>query len=148
MELKIRRFNELTTYELFHFLKARVDVFVVEQKCPYPEIDDTDLEAVHLFYENSDGTTAAYLRIFPKKDEPGTLRIGRVLTTKRMAGLGAKLLCEAVQYIEGKTDAEEIYLEAQTYAVGFYQREGFSVSSVEFMEDGIPHVQMRRTVQR
>ena len=54
----------------------------------------------HLFYENSDGTTAAYLRIFPKKDEPGTLRIGRVLTTRRMAGLGAGLLREAVQYIE------------------------------------------------
>lgn len=148
MELKIKKFDELTVFELFQLMKARVNVFVVEQQCPYPEVDDTDLSAVHMFYEDDDGSTAAYLRIFSRAEEPGAVRIGRVLTTRRSQGLGGRLLHEALEYIRKKTDASEIRLEAQTYAVGFYEKEGFTVTSGEFIEDGIPHVRMRYQIRR
>ena len=101
-----------------------------------------------MFYEEDDGAAAAYLRLFERAEEPGVYQIGRVLTVRRGEGLGGRLLHEAVRYIEERTDASEIYLEAQTYAAGFYGREGFETVSEEFIEDGIPHVAMRRPVMR
>lgn len=141
MELKIKAFEELTVYELYMILKARCDVFIVEQKCPYPDIDGIDPESIHLFYEQ-DGKILACLRLF--YNENGIVQIGRVLTVQRGTGLGGKLLHEGVSYAQNVMKAERMYLEAQTYAVGFYEKEGFRVVSEPFDEDGIPHVKMIR----
>lgn len=132
-------FEELTTTELYEILKARVNVFVVEQNCPYPELDDIDYESLHIYYENA-GQIQAYLRAFVK--EPGTVQMGRVLTVERGKGLGGALLKEGLREIRSNFDLQKIYIEAQTYAIGFYEREGFVVCSGEFLEDGIPHVKM------
>ena len=144
--LIIRTFDKLSTAELYEILRLREAVFIVEQNCPYPEADGQDPEAVHLWYAGEDGRVAAYLRLYQKKDEPGTVQVGRVVTSAaaRGTGLGGKILHEGVQYALETMHAERLYLEAQTYAIGFYQKEGFTVSSAEFLEDGIPHVQMRR----
>lgn len=144
MELKVKTFAELTTKELYEFLKLRSDVFVVEQSCIYPDLDGNDYDSIHVFYERDNGTTAAYLRVFPKKNEEGTVQMGRVVTGDRGTGLGGKLLKEGIKAAETILGAKEIYLEAQTYAIGFYGREGFEVTSDEFLEDGLPHVEMRR----
>ena len=139
MELVTKFFNELTTAELYELLKVRVKIFVVEQKCPYQEIDDIDYRSLHVF-DKSNGSIAAYLRIFER--EEGVIQIGRVLTAEHGKGLGGKILKEAISLIKEQMKPEKIYLEAQCYAIGFYEKEGFKVCSEEFLEDGIPHVKM------
>ena len=146
MDTVIKTFPELTAAELYEILRTREAVFIVEQDCPYPEADGRDYDAVHYFFREDDGRVKAYLRLFPKPDEPGTIQVGRMVTagSVRGTGLGRRLLHEGVQYAIEKMGAERLYLEAQVYATGFYQKEGFAVCSGEFLEDGIPHVQMRR----
>lgn len=139
-----RPFARLTVAELHAVLRARQDVFVVEQACAYPDIDGVDPDAVHLWYRDDEHAVAAYCRVFAKPDEPGTMVIGRVLTVVRGVGLGGRLLHEAVALARRlDPDARGIWLEAQQYAIGFYEREGFRVVSEPFMDDGIMHVEMR-----
>ena len=90
MDWYIRRFDQLTADELYDMLRLRVDVFVVEQRCPYPELDGVDKEAVHLF-AREDGRTLACLRLYWKSGEPGVMWMGRVVTARRGAGLGGRL---------------------------------------------------------
>jgi len=139
MFFKSKTFNELTSRELYEILKARVNVFVVEQNCPYPELDDMDYKSLHVWTEE-DGIIKAYLRAHIKDE--GVVRMGRVLTTERNKGYGAALLEKGIEEIKNHFVPQKIYIEAQSYAVGFYKREGFEVCSDEFLEDGIPHVQM------
>lgn len=89
MKLVAKTFDALTTKELYEILKARVKVFVVEQKCPYQEVDDLDEVSLHIFYEE-DQKVIAYLRAFYK--EEGVIQMGRVLTLVRGTGLGGRLL--------------------------------------------------------
>ena len=142
MKWYCKRFDELTPEELYEILRLRVDVFVVEQNCPYPELDGMDKEAVHLFAREGERVSAC-LRLFWKDDEPGVIRLGRVVTAKRGVGLGADLLRRGIKIAFEMLRAREIYIEAQDYARGFYGREGFSACSDIFLEDGIPHIQMR-----
>ena len=139
MKLVSKFFEELTTIELYELLKARAEIFVVEQNCIYQDLDDKDYNSLHVFYEE-DGKVTAYLRAFIK--EEGVVQVGRVLTVKHGTGLGGKLLKAGLEQIKEKFQPEKLYLEAQCYAIGYYEREGFSVCSEEFLEDGIPHVQM------
>ena len=139
MDFKSKIFEQLSTCELYEILKARVNVFVVEQNCPYPELDDIDYKSLHVWAEKDDAIVA-YLRAYIKDE--GTVRMGRVLTTVRGKGYGAKLLKKGIEEIKKYFSPQKIYIEAQSYAIGFYKREGFVVCSDEFLEDGIPHVQM------
>ena len=145
MKLNAKYFDELTTAELYEILKARSAVFVVEQNCVYQDVDGVDYRSLHVFYE-SDGTVNAYLRLFPKPDEEGTVQMGRVLTVQRGTGLGGVLLKDGIRLAREKMNAQKIFLEAQCYAAGFYEREGFRICSGEFLEDGIPHVAMELTL--
>ncbi len=139
MKLRAKFFNELSTTELYEILKARSEIFVVEQKCIFLDIDGKDYESLHVFYEEA-GKIAAYMRAFRKDEE--TVHMGRVLTVKHGTGLGGELLREGIRQIRSVFNPKYIYIEAQCYAAGFYEREGFRISSAEFIEDGIPHVQM------
>lgn len=139
MNFKVKFFNELTTIELYEILRARAEIFVVEQTCVYQDLDGKDYDALHVFSVENDRVTAC-LRIFEK--EKDVVQIGRVLTVEHGKGLGGKLLKEGVARAIEKFHPRQIYLEAQTYAIGFYAREGFKVTSDEFLEDGIPHVEM------
>ena len=145
-DLMNKDFSELTVWELHAILKARCDVFVVEQNCVCADIDGLDPTSRHIFIMTEDGRCAACLRIFRKPDEPTAARIGRVVTTERGKDLGRKILHEAVLEGARMEGIEELYIEAQTYAVGFYEKEGFRVCSGEFMEDGFPHVAMRLAI--
>ena len=139
MDLVSKYFTDLTTRELYEILKARSAVFVVEQNCVYQDIDGLDPASLHVFFEDK-GRIAAYLRAFVK--EPGVVQMGRVLTVRRGVGLGGKLLKAGIEEIRERFHPQKIYIEAQSYVVGFYAREGFRVTSEEFLEDGIPHVKM------
>lgn len=141
MTLNTKYFHQLTTTELYEILKARAEIFVVEQNCIYQDLDDIDYRSLHIFYE-TEGKVIAYLRAFEKDSAAGIVQMGRVLTTTHGIGLGGKLLKEGLKQIIAKMNPTSIYIEAQCYAIGFYEREGFIVSSEEFLEDGIPHVEM------
>lgn len=145
MELVSKFFEELTTRELYELLKARAEIFVVEQNCVYQDLDDKDYHSLHVFYEE-DGIVAAYLRAYMKEEK--VVQMGRVLTMEHGKGIGGKLLYEGLLQIKEKYNPEKIYIEAQCYAAGYYEREGFRICSDEFLEDGIPHVQMELLIGR
>ena len=141
MKLIAKYFNQLTTTELYEILKARAEIFVVEQNCIYQDLDDIDYRSLHIFYK-SDRKIIAYLRAFEKDSSAKIVQMGRVLTLTHGTGLGGKLLKEGLFQIKEKLNPSSIYIEAQCYATGFYEKEGFVISSDEFLEDGIPHVEM------
>ncbi|MBQ4047584.1 MAG: GNAT family N-acetyltransferase [Clostridia bacterium] len=136
----LKHFSELSNRELYEILRVRVSVFVVEQTCPYQEIDEADFDAYHLFLPDESGHIRAYLRIFEK--DADFVRLGRILTTERGTGLGLKLIFEGMRVSEALYGRHRFYVEAQSYAIGFYEKAGFRVVSEEFLEDGIPHVKM------
>ena len=95
MELFVKHFSELSAEELFEIYKLRVSVFVVEQKCPYQEIDDADRAAYHLWLKDEDGIEA-YARVLPQGVTFPTAAIGRVISVKRRCGLGGKIVEAAI----------------------------------------------------
>ena len=139
MELVVKAFGELNTAQLYEILRVRSAVFVVEQECVYQDLDGIDQRAVHAFLQD-EGGIRAYLRVFEK--DARTAQMGRMLTTVRGTGLGGQLLKEGIRIARDVLKKDALYIEAQCYAAGFYAREGFEVASEEFLEDGIPHVQM------
>ena len=141
MQLYRKRFQELTTDELYRILKLRIDVFVVEQNCPYPETDDLDRDAIHVWMEDENGILA-YLRVMDKGVENEYASIGRVIAVKRRCGLGSQILSEGIRAARDFFQAESIYLEAQAYAKEFYEKAGFRQISDVFLLDGIPHIKM------
>ena len=143
METRIKRFPELTAEELYALLKLRVDVFVVEQRCPYPELDGLDREALHIWLEE-DGRVLAYLRVMDRGAESEYVSIGRVVAAERRRGLGTRVLGEGLRAAKEVFGARAVYLEAQTYARGLYEKQGFRQISAEFLLDGIPHIKMLR----
>lgn len=145
MQLISKFFHELTTTELYELLKARAEIFVVEQTCVYQDLDDLDYNGLHVFYEEN-GKVLAYLRAFPKETEDQVIQMGRFLTVTHGTGLGGRLLKEGLEQIIEKMNPKQIYIHAQCYATGFYERAGFETCSEEFLEDDIPHVEMRLNV--
>ena len=141
MELVIKRFDELTLQELYEILRLRVNVFVVEQHCPYPEIDGKDEFSHHLYYRDEDGIQA-YLRVVDAGVSFDEASIGRVLSRKRRCGLAANLLREGIRFAHETLGVDALRIEAQTHARGLYEKAGFRQVSEEFLEDGIPHIQM------
>lgn len=143
MEVVVKKFSELNTEELFKIYKLRVSVFVVEQKCPYQEIDDFDLQAYHICIKDND-EIQAYARVLPSGVKFSTASIGRVIAVKRNCGLGSKILTEAISIAEKVLKEKEIIVEAQVYVRSFYEKHGFIQISEEILEDGIPHIIMQR----
>ena len=133
---------DLTPARMYDLLRLRVDIFVVEQKCPYPELDGRDLAPTtrHLWLEGDDGRVLATLRLL--EDRPGEYRIGRVCTAAdaRGNGLSGRLMEAAVAEIGSAPSV----LDAQVAVKDFYVRYGYVEAGEEFVEDGIPHVTMRR----
>ena len=141
MELAVKRFEELTNNELYDILKLRVNTFVVEQHCPYPELDDKDQDALHVFLRDREGIQA-YLRVMDKGVSSEQVSIGRVVAVTRRKGYGSRVLEEGMSVAAEYFQADKIYLEAQTYARGLYEKHGFRQISDVFLEDGIPHIKM------
>lgn len=143
MEWTIKSFDELTTDELYSLLKVRVDVFVVEQACAYPEIDGHDQRSLHLF-SIQDGEIAAYARLVPAGEKYDHASIGRVLvsSSKRKTGLGRELMAKAIVTIIEQWEVEEIQLQAQSHLQNFYGSFGFEPTSEVYDDGGIPHVDM------
>ena len=139
-EVRSASFRNLDTTTLYEILKLRSEVFVVEQNCPYldPDGRDTEPGTRHLWAERGD-EIRAYLRIL---DDHGVERIGRVVTAPgaRGEGLAARLVAAALTVIGNRPSV----LDAQSYLTDFYAKFGYEQAGPEFLEDGIPHIPMRR----
>ncbi|MDT7783765.1 MAG: ElaA protein [Pseudonocardiales bacterium] len=135
---------DLSPAQLYAIMRLRQDVFVVEQNCVYADVDGRDLDqGTRHFWLEADGShdPLAYLRLLEEPD--GTSRIGRVATARMARGRGySRRLMEAALADIGTTSC---VLDAQTYVADFYASFGFVVEGAEFIEDGIPHLTMRRT---
>ena len=136
-----RPFADLAITTFHHLLRLRVDVFVVEQTCAYPELDgrDTEPETRHVWLDGPDGRPVALIRVLAEPD--GSHRISRVVTRveARSAGLAGVLL----DHVHATTPGR-LVLDAQTYLVPWYDSLGYEATGGEFLEDGIPHVPMAR----
>ncbi|MBR6800931.1 MAG: GNAT family N-acetyltransferase [Eubacteriaceae bacterium] len=141
MELKVKKFDELTVNELYDIMKERVNIFVVEQSCPYSELDDKDKVSLHAWLEE-DGKIVAYCRVIPQGVSYEEASVGRVISTKRRMGYGLGIVKTGINLAKEHFKAEKIRIEAQVYARELYEKAGFRQVSDEFLEDGIPHIEM------
>ena len=139
-------FNQLTTEQLYDVLKLRVDIFVVEQNCPYPELDDKDRMSgtYHLLGVDVDGNLLAYARVLAPGVSYQESSIGRVAVamSARGKGIALRLMGQAIALARQHWPKDKIKIGAQEYLLDFYQGLGFKPASEVYLEDGIPHLDM------
>ncbi|MFC5735567.1 GNAT family N-acetyltransferase [Cytobacillus gottheilii] len=143
MGWKLKAFDELTNIELYNLLKERTLVFVVEQNCPYLEVDGKDPSSYHLFKEDN-GEIIAYSRILPAGVSYQEASIGRVFVKKeyRGQGIAEELLKNSLDFIQNELKETNVKIQAQDYLRKFYRSFGFQTISETYLEDNIPHVDM------
>lgn len=147
MEIKwiIKSFKELSVDELYDILRLRSEIFVVEQNCVYLDIDGKDKLALHLFGE-FEGKIVAYSRLFKSGITFDTASIGRVVVDAnyRDKKLGHDLMRKAITEIQYHFGESKITIGAQLYLKKFYESHGFVQTSEMYLEDGIPHIEMKK----
>lgn len=139
--------GSLTIDELYRLLLLRQRVFVVEQTCAYLDADGYDPRAHHLWTDDADGKIAlATLRVFGPGVKYAEASLGRIATAPeaRGTGLGRALVAEGLRRLDAVWGAVPIRIGAQRYLERFYGEFGFATVSDEYIEDGIPHVEMIR----
>ncbi len=143
----VKNFESLSKMELHDLLRLRVDIFIVEQDCPYPEIDGKDPECYHVLGKNKSGSIVAVARIAPAGLIYEETSIGRVVTKKalRGSGIGSELMKQSMKFCKEKLEAATIKIAAQKYLEDFYTNLGFKTISDVYLWDGIEHVDMRFT---
>ena len=150
LQWETKTFHQLSTDQLFDFLKLRMDVFVVEQQCAYRELDDHDRheETRHLSGHNESSQLIAYARLLPPGLRFPEVNLGRfvVKAELRKKGIGHQLLQTALKEISGYWPKISIRISAQDYLQTFYEQYGFIRISDVYLEDGIPHVEMVKEV--
>jgi ElaA protein len=144
LKWKIKRFTALSTSELYNLLQLRSEVFVVEQNCVYQDIDGKDQKALHLIGE-IDSEIVAYARLFEAGDYFENASIGRVVVgiDYRDKKWGHALMQQAISGIEDHFKTKNITISAQLYLQQFYESHGFVATSEMYLEDDIPHIEMK-----
>ncbi|MBF7017363.1 GNAT family N-acetyltransferase [Staphylococcus durrellii] len=140
MQLVIKKTEELSAIEITKIFQERVKVFVVEQNCPYQEIDEFDIESKHVILKDED-RIVAYTRIIEHENK---ISFGRVLVSIDYRGknFGRKIVQETIDYIHEGNNKKKIYISAQEHLKEFYKSFGFEQTSAMYLEDGIPHIEM------
>lgn len=141
MNLIAKKFEELDVKELYEILKARAEIFIMEQNIHYLDMDNVDYKSLHCFFME-ESKVIAYLRAFYQEDNNDIVRIGRVLTLKHGNGIGRELMEKSIIAIRKRMKCKKISMDAQKHAVGFYEKFGFHVVSDDFLEEGVVHVVM------
>ncbi|MCW9053819.1 MAG: GNAT family N-acetyltransferase [Motiliproteus sp.] len=145
LQWQTKSFNQLSIHELYQILKLRVDIFVVEQCCPYPELDDKDRDeqTLHLFAVSGD-QIVAYSRLLPPGCSFPEASIGRVVIAPNYRGkdIGRTLMAESMKQVRSQWQGTDICIGAQARLTNFYKSLGFKEISDHYMEDGIEHVNM------
>lgn len=143
---KTKTFDELSTQELYQILRLRSEVFVVEQNCVYQDIDNKDQKALHLF-GIVEGEIIAYSRLFKPGDYFEFSSIGRVVVAEkhRDKNFGHELIDQSILEINRRFNVQNITISAQLYLKKFYESHGFKATSAIYLEDDIPHIEMKIT---
>jgi ElaA protein len=144
MSLEWRRFADGSASELYELLRFRQAIFVVEQRCAYPDLDGLDQQALHLLLRQA-GELIGYLRLIPYPEE-ARVAIGRVAIaeTQRGHGLARRMMAEALDRVVRDHRGRTVTLTAQTYLVPFYKSFGFRPTSPPFDDYGLEHIEMTR----
>ncbi|MBA6114206.1 GNAT family N-acetyltransferase [Pseudomonas sp. NC26] len=139
--------TDLSKDQLYAILQLRTEVFVVEQRCAYQEVDGQDLkgDTLHLMAWQDD-KLVAYLRLLDPQSQGGEVVIGRVVTSPAARGLklGHPLLLKGLEAAQHCWPGVPVYLSAQAHLQGFYARHGFEVVGEQYLEDDIAHIGMRK----
>lgn len=146
MDFVHKPWRALTTDELYALLALRAEVFVVEQRCPYQDLDGADRLATHLWIPSPEGAPLAYARLFAPGIKHELAVIGRVVSAPsvRREGYGRALFGEAVRRVQSEHGAVAVWISAQRYLQRFYESFGFARAGEDYLEDGIPHLPMIR----
>jgi ElaA protein len=140
-----RHFKELNTTELYQILQLRNEVFIVEQNCPFQDLDDKDLKCYHLMgFDTVSQKVMAYTRIVPANISYEEASIGRVVTSPlaRKGGIGRQLMQKSIELLEELYGGVSIKIGAQLYLKKFYESFGFQQVEEIYLEDGIEHILM------
>jgi len=140
----VKAFNDLSLEELYDMIALRVEVFVIEQNCPYQDLDGKDKVSFHLLGKDIQGNIVATLRILPKGISYKEASIGRVVTSEKIRSWkkGHELMTEAMHFITENYPNENVRISAQTHLVSYYEKHGFDTTGKTYLEDGIPHSEM------
>ena len=141
----LKSFDDLTPKELYQILQLRNEVFIVEQNCPYQDLDNKDLKAFHLMgLQNHQ--LLAYSRLLAPGISYSESSIGRVVSSPaaRKTGMGKQLMTESIHQIQNLFHTDSIRIGAQLYLKKFYESFGFQQEGEPYLEDQIPHIIMLR----
>lgn len=139
----LKKFDELTNIELYRILKLRTEVFVLEQECLYPELDDKDYACLHLWAQQQ-GEIVAYTRLVPPGISYPEPSIGRVIVVKEARGTGISqlLMHKSIETIFAQFGPNDIQIGAQFHLKSFYEKLGFAQKSEPYPDYGILHIDM------
>lgn len=141
---QVKKFEDLSLNELYDMMNLRQEVFVVEQDCPYIDADYKDQKSIHVnAYFNE--KLIAHTRIVYPGVSYQEASIGRVVSHPKFrgTGLGKELMLKSIEALE-QNFGSSCRISAQTYLIKFYKQFGFEISSEEYLEDDLPHIQMLR----
>ena len=143
-EHQVKSFQELSLEEFHDIIALRIQIFIIEQNCPYQEVDGKDKLAHHLFFKNEMDEIIAVTRILPQGISYAEVAIGRVVVHEdyRGTGLGNQLMADSMNFVKDKYGEVPVRLSAQKHLENYYGNHGFKSTGKEYLEDGIPHVEM------
>ena len=143
-EHQVKFFQELSLEEFHDIIALRIQIFIIEQNCPYQEVDGKDKLAHHLFFKNEMDEIIAVTRILPQGISYEEVAIGRVVVHEeyRGTGLGNQLMADSMNFVRDKYGEVPVRLSAQKHLENYYGNHGFKSTGKEYLEDGIPHVEM------
>ncbi|TYP76919.1 GNAT family N-acetyltransferase [Aquimarina intermedia] len=144
----VKKFNELSIDELYEILRLRTEIFVVEQDCVYQDLDNKDQKALHVIGVK-EGNIVAYTRLFDAGAYFDNASLGRVIVAadQRKFSYGHQLIEESLKAIKRFYATDTITISAQLYLKKFYEKHGFLQKGDTYLEDGIPHIKMIRSLQ-
>lgn len=143
LQWNLKKFDELSNKELYRILKLRMEVFVLEQECLYPELDDKDFACLHLWAEQ-EGSILAYTRLVPPGLSYPQASIGRVIVAEqaRGTGLSQQLMISSIESVAKEFGVNDIQIGAQFHLKSFYEKLGFRQVSEPYPDYGILHIDM------
>ena len=143
-EHQVKSFQELSLEEFHDIIALRIQIFIIEQNCPYQEVDGKDKLAHHLFFKNEMDEIIAVTRILPQGISYEEVAIGRVVVHEdyRGTGLGNQLMADSMNFVRDKYGEVPVRLSAQKHLENYYGNHGFKSTGKEYLEDGIPHLEM------
>jgi len=141
---QVKKFKELSLEEFHDIIALRIQIFVIEQNCPYQELDGKDKDGFHLFYKDNVGKLIAATRILPQGISYEEVSIGRVVVDEdsRGSGLGRQIMADSMAFVKEEFGEVSVRLSAQKHLEKYYGNHGFKSTGKEYLEDGIPHVEM------